>query len=173
MPIPPKDIAIRPETPEDRPLVYSINQVAFGRSDEADLVDRLRLEGVVLLSLVALIQKQIVGHVLFSRMWIESTAGRIPAVALAPTAVLPEHQRHGIGSALVHCGLEWLQRPGERIVVVLGDPRYYSRFGFLSEKAKSLESPFKGPSFMALELTPHALQGVRGRVIYAAAFGLD
>jgi putative acetyltransferase len=83
--------------PDERSRVRSVNEAAFGGPDEADLVDKLHSEGVVLASLVAELDKRIVGHILFSRMSIETAGGALPAVALAPVAVLPEYQRQGIG----------------------------------------------------------------------------
>ena len=131
----------------------------------------------MLLSLVAELEqqeteRQVVGHILFSRMSIETGTGPIPAAALAPVAVLPDHQRRGIGEQLIRCSLDLLRDQGERIVIVLGHPDYYSRFGFSSDNARFLESPFPPEAFMALELSPGALDGTRGKVRYPAAFGL-
>jgi putative acetyltransferase len=162
----------RSENAGDRFRVRSVNQAAFGRPDEADLVERLWSEGVVLVSLVAEVRRQIVGHILFSRMSIETARATVPAVALAPMAVLPEHQHRTIGGQLLRAGLDLLRRQGEDIVLVLGHPNYYPRFGFSVEKARSLESPFHANAFMAMELIPGALDGVRGKVRYPAAFGL-
>jgi putative acetyltransferase len=169
------NVLLRPESPEDEREIYLINQAAFGRPDEADLVDGLRAEGVVLASLVAEErdeEQRILAHILFTRMSIETSAGCVAAVALAPMAVLPERQRQGIGGKLIRCGLDLLKARGERIVIVLGHPDYYQRFGFSLEKARLLESPFPPEAYMALELQPGALDGVRGKVRYAAAFGL-
>ena len=169
------NVLLRPESPEDEREIYLINQAAFGRPDEADLVDGLRAEGVVLASLVAEErdeEQRILAHILFTRMSIETSAGCVAAVALAPMAVLPERQRQGIGGKLIRCGLDLLSERGERIVIVLGHPDYYPRFGFSREKARLLESPFPPEAYMALELQPGALDGVRGKVRYAAAFGL-
>lgn len=152
--------------------IRHINQAAFGRTDEADLVDQLREQGDVLLSLVAEVGQQAVGHILFSRMFIDTTDGAIPAVALAPMAVLPIHQRQGIGGSLIRRGLDLLRDAGEEAVIVLGHPEYYPRFGFSCERARLLQSPFPAEAYMALELRPGALDGVRGTVRYAAAFGL-
>ena len=157
---------------EERSAVHSLNEAAFGRPDEADLVDRLRAEGAVLVSIVATLGERIVGHILFSRMWIETAGGSISAVALAPVAVLPEHQRQGIGGRLIRHGLDLLRGRGERIVIVVGHPEYYPCFGFSSGKARSLDSPFPVDAFMAMELKPGALDGIRGEVRYPAAFGL-
>lgn len=166
------DPKIRLEMPADRGAIHMVNSAAFGRASEADLVDSLRKEGAVLASIVAELDGQIAGHVLFSRMLVETADGRVAAVALAPVAVLPEFQRQGIGGKLIHHGLELLRQQGERIAIVLGRPEYYPRFGFSVEKAAALESPFPREAYMALELSPGALDGVRGKVKYAAAFGL-
>jgi putative acetyltransferase len=166
------DPTIRLETERDRGAIHAVNSAAFRRADEADLLDNLRAEGAVLASIVAELDGRVVGHVLFSRMFIETADGSVAAVALAPVAVLPEHQRRGIGGKLVRHGLELLRRRGERIVTVLGWPEYYPRFGFAVEKAAALESPFPREAYMALELAPGALEGVRGKVKYAAAFGI-
>jgi putative acetyltransferase len=172
---PEDNVIVRGENTEDaeeRSVIHSINEAAFGCLDEADLVDRLRTEGVVLASLVAEMPEKIVGHILFSRMSIETAGGSVWAVALAPMAVLPEHQRQGIGGRLILHGLNLLRERGERIVIVVGHPEYYPRFGFSSEKALSLESPFPRDAFMAMGLSPGALDGVRGKVRYPAAFGI-
>jgi putative acetyltransferase len=169
------DAVVRCEHTDDireRSAIRSINEAAFGRPDEADLVDRLGSEGAVLLSLVAEVEQRIIGHVLFSRMSIETSNGEVSAVALAPVAVLPDHQRRGIGEQLIRHGLDLLRARGERIVIVLGHPGYYSRFGFSTEKARFLESPFPTEAFMAMELSSGALEGIRGKVRYPAAFGL-
>jgi|SRR5215472_5700602 len=166
------NVVIRCENEEERPAVRSVNLAAFGEVDEADLVDRLHHEGVVLLSLVAEVGRQIVGHILFSRMWIDTANGSISAAALAPMAVLPGHQRQGVGGWLIRSGLDSLRDRGERIVIVLGHPDYYSRFGFSTEKVRALESPFPPHAFMAAELSVNALGGICGKVRYPIAFGL-
>ena len=126
----------------------------------------------MLASLVAGRQGRLIGHILFSRMWVETAGGPVTAVALAPMAVLPEHQRQGIGGILIKEGLERMRGLGERIVLVLGHPDYYPRFGFSAQVASGLSSPFHPEAFMALELSPGALDGIRGSVRYPAAFGL-
>ena len=174
--MPPEDnVIVRGENGDDaaeRSSIHSINQAAFGSQEEADLVDELRSEGLVLASLVAEVPGRIVGHILFSRMSIETASGSVSAAALAPMAVLPDYQRRGVGGRLICNGLDLMRRQGERIVIVIGHPNYYPRFGFSSEIARSLESPFDYDVFMAMELSPGALDGVRGRVRYPAAFGI-
>jgi putative acetyltransferase len=93
-------------------------------------------------------------------------------VALAPVAVLPDQQRQGIGAELIRYGLNWLHQKGETIVIVLGSPNYYPRFGFSAEKARHLVSPFPPEAFMALELKTGALDGMAGRVKYPDSFGI-
>ena len=158
---------------EERSVIRTINEAAFGGPDEADLVDKLRADGHALISLVAELDGGLVGHILFSRMWIRRQTGvLVSAVALAPVAVLPAHQRRGIGGRLVRYGLELLRGRGEKIAIVVGHPDYYPRFGFSTEKAQSLESPFPKEAFMAIELNTGALDGVQGSVLYPAAFGI-
>jgi putative acetyltransferase len=166
-------VRIRREDPgsaDDHAAIRAVNAAAFGRFDEADLVDKLRPDA--LLSLVAVLEENIVGHILFSRMWIKTSSGLVSAVALAPVAVIPEHQRKGIGGLLIEHGLELLRARRESVVIVLGHPDYYPRFGFSAAKAKPLESPFPPEAFMAMELSAGALDGIQGTVIYPPAFGI-
>ncbi len=93
------------------------------------------------------------------------------AEALAPMPVLPEHQRRGIGSALVWEGLRTCREAGHRIVIVLGHPKFYPRFGFSAKKAGRLSSPYSGPAFMVAEVVSNVLQGVGGEVVYPPPFG--
>ena len=166
-------LQIRSETAADEAAIRRVIADAFGGTDEADLVEALRRDGDVIVAAVAERAGAIVGHVLFSRMSIEGAPGRrVAAVALAPLAVAPASQRLGIGGALTRHGLARLQAQGERIVIVVGHPAYYPRFGFSPALARSLDSPFDGDAFMALELVPGALDGVSGRVVYPRAFGL-
>lgn len=165
-------LLIRDEQPTDAKQVREVNEAAFGRSDEADLIDKLRVERAILLSLVAQYDRQIVGHILFSRMTVDAAPGPLPAVSLAPMAVLPDHQGRGVGSQMVRRGLADLRERGERIVIVLGHKEYYPRFGFSSGKARNLSSPFPPGALMALELSEGALAGVHGAVRYPSAFQL-
>lgn len=170
-PRPTVPVGIRPEKVTDYAMIRELNKAAFGGPEEADIIEALRAEGAVLLSLVAELDRHIVGHILFSRMAIDTSNESIAAVALAPMAVLPAWQRHGIGGRLVTTGLETLRAMGERIVIVVGHASYYPRFGFKA-LASALESSFAPDVFMALELSADALDGIRGRVRYPAAFGL-
>lgn len=165
-------VIVRPETAADRPAIREVNRLAFGRDDEANLVEALREGGHVRISLAAEEAGRIVGHVLFGELPIETEVGTVEALALAPLAVVPERQRRGIGSLLAREGLRMCAEVGHRIVVVLGHPTFYPRFGFSADKASRLKSPFSGPAFMAIELAPGALDGVDGEVRYPPPFGL-
>jgi len=164
---------IRPETAADIDAIAEVNRLAFGGPDEAVLVDRLRTDGDVIASLVAEDDGAVVGHILFSPLYIEGAPVRVNAVALAPMCVRPEWQREGIGSALVKRGLARCRERGMEAVFVLGHPEFYPRFGFRTDLAARLKAPFSGPAFMALELKPRSLDLSDGRVHYARAFGLE
>lgn len=161
---------IRLEQPGDQEAIRAIVTAAFQRPDEADLVEALHEERAVLASFVASRAGTVTGHILFTRMFIENGEASTPAVALAPLAVHPAHQREGIGGALIRYGLDRLREKGESIVIVLGHPAYYPRFGFSARAAEAISSPFHRESFMALELVPGALHGVSGGVRYARSF---
>lgn len=164
-------ILIRRELPKDRDAIRSVNQAAFGNDAEANLVDALRDGGFVELSLVGEIDGKVVGHILFSRVKISGKTGILEMLLLAPMAVLPEFQRQRIGSKLVTVGLATCRGMGHKIVMVLGHPGFYPRFGFSTELARPMESPFGGgEAWMALELVPKALEGVEGRVEYPPPF---
>jgi putative acetyltransferase len=165
-------IVIRPETQSDRLAVNLVNEAAFGRQDEAALVDTLREDSGAHISLVAEEGEMIVGHIFFSVVTIDSDGATHEAMGLAPMAVLPAYQNQGIGSLLVKQGLEECRRLGYDVAVVVGHPRYYPRFGFGPAKQKNLTCDFEVPDdvFMVAELTPAALDGKRGAVKYHQAF---
>ena len=161
------------ETPDHLDGIRNVNRLAFGGEDEVKLVDRLRADGLVVASLVALRDGEVAGHILFSELPIRrSDGGVIPAASLAPMAVHPRLQRVGVGSLLVRAGLEVCRAKGKEAVLVLGHPGYYPRFGFSVELGRRVQSPYSGDSWMALELKRGALEGISGSVQYPAAFGL-
>lgn len=165
-------ITIRPELPEDFATVFAINQRAFGRPEEAQLVEELRRVANPQISLVAVRDAQVVGHIFFSPVTIEGQHSSIQALGLAPMAVIPELQNQGVGSLLVREGLNVARRTGRNIVVVLGHPEYYPRFGFEIASHKGLRCEFPAPdeAFMVTELTTNALRGVSGIVKYLPEF---
>lgn len=164
------NVVVRGEGAGDRWAVRAVNEAAFGGCAEADLVERLHDEGDALFGLVAEAEGRVVGHILFSRLPIDTADKTIAAAPLAPLAVLPEWQGRGIGSALARHGLDRCRERQVAAVVVLGDPSYYGRFGFRAETAARLHSPWSGPHLMAIELVPGELAGGAGVARYAAAF---
>lgn len=163
---------VRHERPEDRAAVWQVNALAFGRPNEAHLVDRLREGPQPTISLVAVQDGRLVGHIFFSPVSVESDGGTFPGLGLAPMAVLPEYQRRGIGSELVRQGLQACAQGGHPVVVVLGHPAFYPRFGFLPASRKGLHCEYAVPdeAFMVAELSPGALQGRTGIVKYLPEF---
>jgi putative acetyltransferase len=148
---------VRPEQPQDVADVYEIIRLAFGQEAEARLVHDLReLTGFdPLLSLVAVRDHELLGHILFTPIAIlRDGATPLPALALAPIAVLPQHQRAGIGSLLVREGLAACRQRSERLVIVVGHPDYYPRFGFRPARPLGIEVPFAVPdgTFLVCDL---------------------
>ena len=165
-------VIIRQETIEDQEGIRQVNQLAFGQDNEASLVDSLRINARPFISLVALVDDQVVGHISFSPVTIESPKGSFNAMGLAPMSVRPEYQNRGIGSKLVREGLNQCARIGETNVVVLGHPNYYPRFGFVPASRKGLRCEYDVADevFMVLELAPNSLAGRTGLVKYHPDF---
>jgi len=165
-------VSIRPETPKDVDSIRYVNEQAFGQTIEATIVDKLRNRNALTISLVAIKDNQVVGHIAFSPVTIESQCLSFEAVALAPMAVLPAYQCKGIGSQLVRAGLEECRCLGHDIVVVLGHPDYYPRFGFVPGKEKGIDCEFKVPNeaWMVLELKEGILEGRSGTVKFQPEF---
>jgi putative acetyltransferase len=165
-------LAIRPEQPKDYPTVFEIHHRAFGRLEEAELVEKLRSVADPQISLVAELDGQVVGHIFFSPVTIEGENSSFVALGLAPMAVWPGLQNRGIGSQLVRVGLETARKSGHTAVVVLGHRDYYPRFGFEVASRKGLRCEFPAPdeAFLVVELEPEALHGRSGLVKYLPAF---
>jgi len=170
--LPSARITIREEQNGDAAAIRRVVQEAFGGLAEADLVDALRTHGKFKLSLVAVLEGQVAGHLLFTEATIESTGSCLKALGLAPLAVMTEFQRQGVGSALMRHGLDQCRDMGHGAVIVLGHPQYYSKFGFLPANRYGLRCEFEVPEdvFMALELRAGALLGIGGLVRYQPEF---
>jgi len=172
----PLAVVIRPEAADDRAAIRLVNEQAFGRLDEADIVDALRDDPwfVPELSLVAELNGSIVGHALFCEVEISEEC-RWTLLSLGPVAVLPELQRRGIGSQLIRAGLARAVELEYYGVVILGHPEYYRRFGFEPTDDTDIRFPGDVPPgcFMAMPLVEDGLEGVAGRVTYPKAFGIE
>jgi putative acetyltransferase len=162
-------VRIRPAEPGDEAGIRAVHLAAFPTSAEAELVERLAQEGDAVVSLVADAAGTIAGHVMMSRMHADGDGRPLRALGLAPIAVLPGYQGGGIGAALIHGGLAIARATGEDLVFVLGEPDYYTRFGFSAEAAAPFASPYAGPYFMALALKSGAAPQ-SGNAAYARAF---
>lgn len=162
---------IRPEIPQDIPEVRAVEEAAFGRSAEADLVDLCRQHGKVSLSLVAIHAERVVGHLFFSPVTLNPPCPGWLGLGLGPVAVLPEFQRKGIGSRLIEIGLEMCRGQDIDFIVLLGDPAYYCRFGFIPASEFGLGNEYgAADNFMARELRPGTLKWAQGVVRYVPEF---
>jgi putative acetyltransferase len=158
------EVVIRPEEPGDRDPALEVERLAFGSEEETGIVQSVRGEEGSF-ALVAEERGRIVGHIQFSRGRIGETA----VVALGPIGVLPERQGRGIGSSLIRGGLDEARSRGETVVMLLGDPSFYPRFGFRPGSAFGLSNPFTGvrpdgfeikeEDFMLVVLEPVPLSG--------------
>jgi putative acetyltransferase len=163
-------VVIREAGLGDHAMIRAVTEAAFDESrfDEAGIIEGVRDEGRVLVELVAEDDGEVVGHVLFSRMRVAPPRA---VAALGPVAVAPARQRTGVGDALCRAGVEACRAAGMEAVVVLGHPPYYPRFGFSTEAAARLISPYaSSPAFMAMELKPGALAAPL-KVEYPKPFG--
>ena len=149
-----------------------VNTEAFGRAEEARLVDRLRERARPYLGLVAVEGGEIVGHIVFAPVALDAGGSTSTLMALAPMAVRPGRQRRGIGSALVRAGFDACRAAGHGVVIVVGHPAFYPRFGFVRARPLGLtsEPAFPDEAFMVAELEPGALRGRRGVVRYPAEY---
>jgi putative acetyltransferase len=163
---------VRPEKSEDIPAIRIVNELAFGRPAEADLVDALRRNGKAAISLVAEDDGRIVGHILFSAVAIQSIETGLTGIGLAPLAVIPDRQNQRIGSMLVEEGLKRCREEDYPFVVVLGHPNYYPRFGFVPASRFGIKSEYDVADevFMVMELREGALSGCAGVVKYQPEF---
>lgn len=169
-----KELYVRGEKAADYDTITEINRLAFGREDEANLVNAIRKTKSYEFgfSLVAVKEDVILGHVLFSKGFITHRGRRFKCLVLGPVAVHPEHQRKGIGKALVNEGLERAKEVGFGAVIVVGDPAYYAAFGFKPAVTMKLRTTLGVPdeNFMAKEISRNALRGIIGTVMFPREF---
>jgi putative acetyltransferase len=169
----PIDWRTRAETDADILSIHAINQAAFDRAEEADLVDALRddpawIDGLSIVSTLS--DGTLVGYALLTRCHVDTT----PALCLGPCAVLPEYQKTGAGTAAIRAGLAAAARMGEPFVIVLGHPMYYPRFGFGRASEHGIGLSIEVPDEALMALTLDSAQPLpRGTVRYAAPFGID
>lgn len=164
---------IRAELPQDIPAIREVNKSAFGGTQEVNIVDALRRSCPDLISLVAILEERVVGHILFSPVVIESSNGAVPGMGLGPLAVLLDFQNRGIGAQLVRAGLGLVQGTSCPFVIVLGHPDYYPRFGFERASAHGVQSQWSqvpDEAFLLLVLDKPAMQGVSGTAFYRQEF---
>lgn len=169
---PMEDLSIRREDERDYDLIDEIETSAFGRPGEARLVRSLRLSATPYLSLVASRGEELVGHILLSPVTIEDAVAAPACAGLAPLAVRADVQGEGIGDALVRAALAECSPLGWEAVFLLGEPLYYSRFGFALSAPRGLryESEVFDSAFQFLEIVRGSLGDVRGWVRFHSAF---
>ena len=164
-------LEIRQEEPQDQDAIHHLNLAAFENGPEAALVDALRVSCGEYLAFVAVEDGSVVGHILFTPVTLDGSDA--VGMGLAPMAVLPSHQRKGIGSRLVMHGLDHLRQSGYPFVIILGHPEYYPRFGFELASTYRLVSQWEGvpdAAFMVAVLGPGALPEKGGTARYRDEF---
>ncbi|HNR07859.1 MAG TPA: N-acetyltransferase [Saprospiraceae bacterium] len=168
------NLTLRREKASDFHGIYLVHQAAFRQEAEGRLVEKLRKNKAYIpeLSLVAIQDNLVVGHIIFSKIKISGGQKDYESLTLAPLGVLTEFQNKGIGSLLVREGLKKARELGYRSVIVLGHKNFYPRFGFVPASRWGIESPYEVPdeAFMAIELVPGGLDGISGKVKYDEAF---
>jgi len=175
------NIIIRQETQDDYNWVIELTEKAFetleiSDHNEGKLVDKLRKAPTFIeeLSLVAELNGQVVGHILFTPIIIDNGEQQFPSLVLAPVSVLPAFQKQGIGTELILAGHQKAKELGFQSVILIGHPEYYPRFGYKPASTWGIKTHYELPSddvFMAVELTKGALSNVSGMVIFPPEFG--
>lgn len=161
-------VEIRDEQADDVAAIRDVNRHAFGQDDEGRIVEALRANGAAALSLVAIDDGAVVGHIMFSPL----SVGPMVGVGLGPMAVAPSHQRQGIGSRLVDAGIDRLRRAACPFIIVLGHPTFYPRFGFQPAATYGITCEWEVPAeaFMVNILDPKVSGSLRGQARYRAEF---
>jgi len=162
-------VKIREECPDDIAAIREVNRRGFEEEQESNIVDALRTNGAALLSLVAIMHDRVIGHIIYSPA---SVGEMVEGAALGPMAVLPEHQRQGIGSKLVEAGNRKIRDEGYPFIIVVGHPEYYPRFGFRPASKYGIKCEWDVPDdvFMVRILDQAKMQGVSGLAKYRPEF---
>jgi len=162
-------IEIREERPDDIAAIREVNRRAFGQDQEGNIVDALRTNGAALLSLVATVNGQVAGHIMYSLL---TVAENVDGVALGPMAVVPEYQRQGIGTKLIGAGNRKIKDAGYPFIIVVGHAEYYPRFGFRPASEYGIKCEWDVPDevFMLLVLNEAKMQGASGLAKYRHEF---
>jgi putative acetyltransferase len=164
---------VREETQADWAAISEVHHRAFGAAGEPRLVEALRVGGHLSISLVAVLDGAVAGHIAFSAVAIDAHEKPAIGLGLAPVGVLPDVQGRGIGSALIRAGLERCKEKQAPFVVVLGDPHYYRRFGFTTAAHFGIGNEYGAhEEFMALELKAGAIASPAGIARYLPEFSL-
>ncbi|EEA92304.1 GNAT family N-acetyltransferase [Pseudovibrio sp. JE062] len=164
-------VDLRGPEKKDEPAILSLLVRAFGQSNEGRLVERLRGCGALVLERIATdTDGNLLGHLAFSRVTGTGEGHRLKISCLAPVCVEPAAKNKGVGTKLIQAALDELQGLGEDLVLVLGAPDYFNRFGFDNELAKKVQGPYAGPIFMALPFTQAGREELPVEVTYATPF---
>lgn len=177
-----RNLIIRREERSDFPMVFELIQKAFESEEMSDhreqfLVEKLHWTDNFIpeLSLVAEINKEIVGYILLTKIMIKNSENEFQALALAPVAVLPKFQKQGIGGELIKRAHERAKELGYESVILVGHENYYPKFGYQPAKKFDIHFPVEIPekNFMAIELVKDGLKNVSGMVIYPPEFNIQ
>jgi len=167
-------IIIRPEEQKDFPILYKLNELAFNQEDESILIEKIRQSEIYVpeLCLLAELNQQIVGHIVFSTNQIKVKNTIYASLALAPMAVHPDFQNKGIGGELIKAAIGKAKKMDYLSINVLGHPNYYPKFGFKKSTFWNIKCPFDAPeeAFMFIELQINSLVGKEGTVVYPQIF---
>jgi len=165
-------IQVRAEAPSDRRRIHALQSAAFGQAAEADLVDALRAAADPFVSLVAVVEGELVGHIAMSPVTLEGQPDAPLLGGVAPVGVEPARQGLGVGAALLRAAIERAPRVGWRALFLVGSPAYYARAGFARARPLGFRygDPHMDEALQYLELEPGALAGLGGRVVFHPAF---
>ena len=171
--IPEMNLIIKKTLETDLNDVVSVERAAFSSEEEANLVCDLMADASAkpVLSLLAYDENQPIGHILFTKAFLEPESP-LSIYILAPLAVVPEYQKRGIGQELIQTGLHFLSKSGTDLVFVLGHPEYYPRFGFQPAGKNGFDAPYPIPeknsdAWMVQALRPEVLGAYSGKIVCA------